>query len=187
MSELGAQVLPRYRNAVVLVEGESDAEAVRAAAALLGHDLAAEQVDVVSLGGVTGVRRYLASASLAGVRVAGLCDERESADFARALGVLGDQAVFICRVDLEDELIRAVGMPLAEQLLAREGDLTAFRTLQSQPAHLGSAPERQLHRFLGAGSGRKIRYGRLLVEALEPEALPEPLMAVLHWVVLPRD
>ena len=59
-----------------------------------------------------------------------------------------------------------------ERLLAANGDLTAFRTLQNQPAHRGSPPERQLHRFFGAGSGRKIRYGRLLVEALEPAACP---------------
>jgi OLD-like protein len=168
--------------AVVVVEGESDAAAVRAAARVLGRDLLAEGVEVVSLGGVTGVRRYLAGTTLDGARVAGLCDERESADFARALDVLGDHAVFVCRADLEDELIRAVGMGAIERLLAAQGDLTAFRTLQGQPAHLGSAAERQLHRFLGAGSGRKIRYGRLLVEALEPEALPEPLRLLLQWV-----
>jgi hypothetical protein len=169
--------------AVVLVEGESDAEAVRAAAGLLGHDLVAAEVDVVSLGGVTGVRRYLASASLAGVRVAGLCDERESVDFARALGGLADHAVFVCRADLEDELIRAVGTFRVEQLLAGQGDLGSFRSLQSQPAHLGRPTGRQLHRFFGAGSGRKIRYGRLLVEALGPDDLPEPLEALLRWVL----
>jgi hypothetical protein len=177
-----AHVSDAAPRAVVVVEGESDAGAVRAAAVLLGRDLAAERVEVVSLGGVTGVRRYLAGRSLDGVRVAGLCDERESADFARALGVLVDQAVFVCRGDLEDELIRAVGMDAIERLLAGQGDLTAFRTLQSQPAHLGSPAERQLHRFLGAGSGRKIRYGRLLVEALEPDAVPEPLRLLMAWV-----
>src|SRR5690348_8143133 len=106
--------------AVVIVEGESDAEAVRAAARVLGHDLGAEWVEVVSLGGVTGVRRYLAGTSLAGLRVAGLCDERESPDFARALSVLDQQAVFVCRRDLEDELIRAAGMDRIGRLLAAQ-------------------------------------------------------------------
>src|SRR3954447_12381889 len=94
-----ARVPDAAPRAVVVVEGESDAAAVRAAAWVLGRDLAAEAVEVVSLGGVTGVRRYLSGTSRAGVRVPGLCDERESADFARALGVLGDQAVFVCRAD----------------------------------------------------------------------------------------
>jgi hypothetical protein len=189
--------------AVVLVEGESDAAAVRAAAELLGRDLAAERVEVAALGGATGVRRYLAGAgaaasaapgsslspaasasslSLSGVRVAGLCDERESSDFAAALGGLETHAVFVCRADLEDELIRALGVPAVELLLEHEGELQAFRTLQSQPAHRGRPAQGQLRRFLGAGSGRKIRYGRLLVEGLAPEALPEPLAALLRWV-----
>lgn len=168
--------------AVALVEGESDAEAVRAAAEVLGRDLVAERVEVVSLGGVTGVRRYLASRSFAGVRVAGLCDERESDDFDRALRVLDHHAVFVCRADLEDELVRATGPAGVEALLHEHGDLRAFRTLQSQPAHLGRPVEGQLRRFLGAGSGRKIRYGRLLVSALGPGSLPEPLRDLLAWV-----
>lgn len=165
---------------VVLVEGESDAEAVRAAAVLLGVDLVAERVEVVALGGAMGVRRWLASASLDGARVAGLCDDRESADFARALEGVG--RTFVCRADLEDELIRALGTETVEAVLGAQGDLASFRTLQSQPAHLGRPVEGQLRRFLGAGSGRKIRYGRLLVEALAPGALPEPLRALLDWI-----
>jgi hypothetical protein len=51
--------------------------------------------------------------------------------------------------------------------------------LQQQPAQRGRRTEDQLHRFLGAGSGRKVRYGRRLVEALEDDAVPAPLAAVL--------
>jgi hypothetical protein len=32
-----------------------------------------------------------------------------------------------------------------------------------------------LRRFLGTKKGRKIRYGRLLVEALDPEQVPAPI------------
>lgn len=168
--------------AVALVEGESDVAAVRAAAAVLGRDLAGEGVEIVSLGGATGARRYLESTSLAGVRVAGLCDERESVDFDRALRPLVDHAVFVCRADLEDELIRAVSPAGVEALLQQHGDLAAFRSLQSQPAHRGRPVDAQLRRFLGAGSGRKIRYGRLLVQALAPDDLPEPLRDLLAWL-----
>jgi hypothetical protein len=172
--------------AVVLVEGESDAEAVRAAALLLGRDLVAERVDVVALGGATGVRRWLSAMSLTGVPVVGLCDERESAEFARALEGSDGSRVFVCRADLEDELIRALGTEAVEGVLAEQDDLGSFRTLQSQPAHLGRPVEGQLRRWLGAGSGRKIRYGRLLVEALTPGSLPEPLRALIDGVAPQR-
>ena len=36
-----------------------------------------------------------------------------------------------------------------------------------------------LHRFLGSGGGRKLRYARLLAGALDPLAVPRPLDRVL--------
>jgi hypothetical protein len=36
-----------------------------------------------------------------------------------------------------------------------------------------------LRRFLGTKKGRKIRYGRLLVEALDEESVPAPLDRLL--------
>ncbi len=87
---------------------------------------------------------------------------------------------YVCVSDLEDELIRAVGTPGAEALLDSQGDLASFRTMQSQPAWRGREPAAQLQRFLGAGSRRKLRYARLLVEeAVRRDALPRPLGALL--------
>ena len=40
----------------------------------------------------------------------------------------------------------------------------------------------QLRRFLGAGSQRKLRYARLLTEAIDPDRIPGPLAAVLAAV-----
>ncbi len=81
--------------------------------------------------------------------------------------------------DLEDELVRALGVPAVEQVVAAAGELGALRTLQRQPAQRERPVELQLRRFLGSHSGRKARYARLLVEALDPDAVPAPLDGLL--------
>jgi hypothetical protein len=89
---------------------------------------------------------------------------------------------YVCVADLEDELIRALGVAEVERVLEAHGDLSAFRTLQKQPAWLGRPPAEQLHRFMGSGGRRKIRYARYLVEALAPSQVPRPLDLVLNHV-----
>jgi hypothetical protein len=70
-----------------------------------------------------------------------------------------------------------------EAVVDAQGDLGSLRSLQSQPAWRGRAPEAQLRRFLGSGSRRKLRYARLLVEAaLARDALPRPLDELLTAV-----
>jgi hypothetical protein len=83
----------------------------------------------------------------------------------------------VCVVDLEDELIRAVGAVSVELLVETHGDLGAFRSLQSQPAWRGRPLEAQLRRFMGSGARRKLHYARILVESAD--VLPSPLEAVL--------
>jgi hypothetical protein len=65
-------------------------------------------------------------------------------------------------------------------IIEQDGEAGRFRTSQRQPAQRGRPIEAHLHRFLGIKSGRKIRYGRLLVEALDLERVPAPLDAVLR-------
>jgi hypothetical protein len=169
----------------VLVEGESDRVAVEAAARKLGHDLTASGAVVVPVGGAHAVARFL-DATVA----AGLCDAGEEAVVRRALERAGRQPApgragleaagfFVCDADLEDELIRALGAERVEEVLAETGDLRSFRTLQHQPAQRGRALEAQLRRFIGARSGHKRTYARLLVEALEPCAVPAPLAGIV--------
>ena len=55
-------------------------------------------------------------------------------------------------------------------------------TLQKQPAQRDRPHDAQLRRFFGSGSGRKIRYARLLVEALDLDNVPRPLDGVLAHV-----
>jgi hypothetical protein len=86
---------------------------------------------------------------------------------------------YVCVEDLEDELIRALSAAAVEEVVEAQGDLGPFRTLQKQPAWRGRPLEEQLRRFMGSGGSRKIRYARLLVEALEPGQVPRPLNLLL--------
>jgi hypothetical protein len=180
---------------VVLVEGASDHRAVEALANRRGRDLDAEGIVIVSIGGAQAVGRALERFGPHGldVELAGLCDAGEERDVSSALEAAGlgsglDRAAmerlrfYVCDPDLEAELIRALGVPAVEQVIDGEGELRSFRTLQKQPAWDGRPPEEQLRRFMGSGSGRKIRYAGLLVEALELDRVPRPLDLVLSHV-----
>lgn len=181
--------------AVVLVEGLSDRMAVEALAERLDRDLAAEGVSVVPIGGAQAIRSALEiyGPSGLGLALAGLCDAGEERSFLRGLEHAGlgtdltrpdmeRLGFFVCTADLEDELIRALGADVAEQVVAAHGDIDPFRTLQKQPEWRGRPLHEQLRRFFGSGGGRKIRYGRFLVDALELDRVPRPLEGVLAHV-----
>ncbi|WP_327420089.1 ATP-dependent endonuclease [Streptomyces sp. NBC_01527] len=163
----------------VLLEGPSDLEAVETLAARRGRDLASEGVCVVPMGGAMSVGRYagLLGPPGLGLRLTGLCDEREQRFYARGLerAQAPHQGFFVCVADLEDELIRALGTSRVEEIIGTEGDLRAWQTFLRQPAQHGRPRQQQLRRFLGTKKGRKIRYGRLLVETLDLRQVPAPL------------
>ncbi|WP_394436581.1 TOPRIM nucleotidyl transferase/hydrolase domain-containing protein [Streptomyces sp. SGAir0957] len=171
----------------VLLEGLSDLAAVEALAAARDRDLAAEGVCVVAMGGAMSVGRYaglLGPAGL-GLRLTGLCDENEKGFYERGLAraQARPDAIQVCAADLEDELLRALGTATVEDIFRAEGDFRAWQTFRRQPAQLGRSVHQQARRFLGTKKGRKIRYGRLLVEALAPDQVPPPLddlLAHLH-------
>jgi hypothetical protein len=60
-----------------------------------------------------------------------------------------------------------------------ERETQTFRRFQAQPAQRERPLERQLRRFMGTRSGRKIRYGGLMVDALDLDEMPRPLNGVL--------
>jgi Overcoming lysogenization defect protein-like, TOPRIM domain len=184
-----------FARAVVLVEGTSDQAALEALAQRRGRDLGDEGVEVVSIGGAQAIGHFLESYGTRGsdVRLAGLCDAAEERHFRRALerAGLGSELTrvrmerlgfYVCVADLEDELIRALGAEAVEEVIEAQGDLGSFRTLQKQPAWQGRAREDQLRRFMGSGGRRKIRYARLLVDALDLARVPRPLDGVLSHV-----
>ena len=127
------------------------------------------------------------------VLLAGLCDEPEVADFCRGLARVGigpvggtddlaSHGFFVCVRDLENELIRALGHDGVFDVIAGAREAIAYRTFSRQPARQGFSTDVRLRRFMSAGSGRKIRHGRLLVEALELYAIPQPFDLVLDAV-----
>ncbi|HKU35146.1 MAG TPA: TOPRIM nucleotidyl transferase/hydrolase domain-containing protein [Paenarthrobacter sp.] len=168
----------------VFVEGESDKVAVEVLAARLGHDLVAEGVTVVPMGGATSIIHFLDRYGPNGAdhRLLGLCDAGESPGIARALsragigpGTLAELGFFVCHEDLEDELIRALGTDNVLQVIDEQGELASFRLLQRQPSLRDRPVTAQLRRFFGGRSGNKVRYAQLLVEALPDGEAPPPL------------
>ena len=173
---------------VVAVEGVSDQVALEAVAARAGRNLEAEGIRIVPIGGAHGIGKFLADC--AGVEIAGLCDAGEEPVFRRALERAGfgsnltreemeRRGFYVCVADLEDELIRGLGLESVVALLGEHGDLKSFRTFQKQPAWRGRSVDAQLRRFLCSSDRRKIRYARLIVDALDPAHLPRPLVGVL--------
>ncbi|MFD8011647.1 TOPRIM nucleotidyl transferase/hydrolase domain-containing protein [Streptomyces sp. NPDC058955] len=168
---------------VVLLEGRSDVAAVEALAARRGRDLAAEGVCVLSMNGATNAARHarLLGPPGLGLRLTGLCDDAERSHYARGLAAAGadPDAFFVCVADLEDELIRALGVDRVGELVDAEGEGRALRTFLNQPAQRDRSPLLRMRRFLGTTSGRKIRYGRVLTEALDLARVPAPLDGLL--------
>jgi hypothetical protein len=181
--------------AVVLVEGNSDRLALQTLAGRCGRDLAAEGVEVVPMGGITNTRAFASRYGPRGLDVplAGLYDAPEEAHLRRGLLAAGFLAArvpealpglgfFKCTADLEDELIRALGVEAVEDVIEAAGDMRSLRLLAGMPAQRDWSRVAVLRRFLGVRSGRKARYAALLVEALQPERVPGPLRAVLDRV-----
>lgn len=181
--------------AVVLVEGNSDRVALHALAERRDRDLGAEGIEVVAMDGITNTRAFASryGPQGLGVPLAGLYDAAEEAKLRHGLAAAGLVAAlepdgpsslgfYKCSADLEDELIRALGVEAVEAVIEVAGEAHSLRLLAGMPAQRDWTREAVLRRFLGVRSGRKARYAALLVEALEPGSVPEPLTAVLARV-----
>jgi hypothetical protein len=175
---------------VVAVEGVSDRSALSTLALRTGRNLDAEGVIVVAMGGATNIGHFLDQYGPRGlgVPVAGLCDEGEQGDFRRALDRAGlgtdleQRGFFVCVADLEDELIRALGVAAVEEVIGAQGESRRYRTFLKQPAQQGRGSTRQLGRFISTRSGAKDRYARALTEAVELSRVPQPLDRLLSWI-----
>ncbi len=190
--DLATAATPR---AVVLVEGMSDREALEALAERRERSLAAEGVAIVSIGGATNIGRFLERFGPQGLnlRLAGLCDAAEEGYFRRGLERAGfgadlsradmeELGFYVCVEDLEDELIRSLGVASVQRTVDAQGELGSFRILQKQPAQRGREIDEQLRRFMGTRAGRKSRYARVLVDALDLAHVPRSLDGVLAHV-----
>jgi hypothetical protein len=179
---------------MILVEGVSDRVALEAVALRLGRSLTADGISIVAMHGATNIGPYLDRYGPRGLGIvrAGLYDAAQEPYVRRGLerAGLGPEpsqtdierlGFFACVEDLEDELIRALGADAVIDLVRQRGELGPFRTLTRQPEWRGRPVEQQLRRFLGNAS-RKITYAPLLVDALDPSAIPRPPVEVLAHV-----
>ncbi len=183
----------RHARTVVLVEGLSDQIALEVLAERQGGALRATGTFVVPTGGAMNFERLLTFFGPRGkdVRLAGLYDSPVEARIRRSLNRAGigpgdahaslePFGFYRCVTDLEEEMIRALGAPRVEEVVAAEGELRPFRKLQSMPFHRQRSLEDQLHRFIGSRSGRKYRYARALALSLDLADLPTPLARLLE-------
>lgn len=178
MGEMGvAGGAPQF-DIAVLVEGDSDRAAVEATSVALGRDLQADGIIVVPMGGATNIERYVAEYGPTGhdLDLVGLCDIGEREYFERTLGA---ESTFVCDVDLEDELIRAMGVDEMVAFIEAQGELRRFRTMQKQPHQRDRTIDHHLHNYCGIRSGRKERYARGVVEWLPVERIPAPLQQLI--------
>ncbi len=160
-----------------------------------GRDLAAEGIEIVAMGGITNTRTFAMRYGPQGLDLplAGLYDAGEETKVRHGLAAAGLSAAlepeglpalrfFRCSADLEDALIRALGTEAVEAVIEQAGETRSLQLLARMPAQRSWSRDAVLRRFLGVRSGRKARYAALLVEALEPDGVPEPLAAVLARV-----
>jgi hypothetical protein len=184
-----------HARTAVLVEGVSDQLALEALARRRGRNLEAEAVSIEPMGGATNIRTFLDRYGPRGlgIRLAGLCDAAEEGDFRRGLDRAGFGSnltradmerlgFYVCVADLEDELIRALGVAAVERVIEAQRELEAFRTFQREPQWRARTSEEQLRRFFGTHRGRKIQSAALLVDALDLTRVPRPLDGVLAYV-----
>jgi hypothetical protein len=172
---------------LVLVEGDSDAAAVRALADLIGCDLGLHCIQICSAAGVTNFSRVFTD-FLHTHPSAGFCGMYDVADEQYVRLALANAGIpiaaheslesfgfFACIADLEDELIRSLGTESVERVLEAQDELNSFRRFQAMPQHRHSPVHQQLRRFLGTRATRKIRSAQRLVEAMDLARLPHPL------------
>ena len=168
---------------IILVEGISDQIALETLAERLGRNLAAEGVVVVPIGGAHAVANVVGAFAARDVRLSGVVDTAEADLFHAAAGGtngLSSDRIHVCNRDLEDELIAAVDPAALESLLAFEGDLSAFRTLQKQPGWRERPFAAQMHRWMRSISGRSNTYADRILRAADGDRLPAPLVAAIE-------
>lgn len=185
---------PDWRT-VVLVEGESDQAALEVLASRRGRVLAEDGVFIVPMSGASNIGTYLREYGPDGLnlRLAGLCDapaaryfrsnlERVGLDAGLTVASMAEVGFFVCDRDLEDELVRALGTAVVEEIIDDQGELASLRRLRQQPAHRDGRKQDHLRRFMGSKSRRKLQYARLMAQALEDFNVPQALDGLLAFV-----
>jgi uncharacterized protein (DUF2384 family) len=180
---------------VVLVEGESDQAALEVLARRRGRVLAEDGVFIVPMSGASNIGTYLRKYGPDGLnlRLAGLCDapaaryfrsnlEHVGLDVGTSVASMEQVGFFVCDRDLEDELVRALGTAVVEEIIDGQGELASLRRLRQQPQHRDGRKQDHLRRFMGSKSRRKLQYARLMAQALDDYEIPHALDGLLDYV-----
>jgi hypothetical protein len=86
------------------------------------------------------------------------------------------------RADDSEELLAGYVIGPAAATEATSAALSRAVAARAVVLGRGKDEAAQFRRFLGAGSQRKLRYARLLTEAIDSDRMPHPLEAVLSAV-----
>ena len=160
--------------AVILVEGITDRLALEAVAGRLGVDLGG--VAIVPIGGAQAVRR--AAAEYEGEHVVGLCDAGEERYFRRVLG----DATFVCRRTSRTSCSAPSACRASRSCSKRRASSRRSATSRTSPHGAAARRRRDCRAGSSRPTGRRYRYLPLLVEMLEPDEIPAPLVGVLAAV-----
>ena len=150
-----------FAQGVILVEGDSDKFALEAVAEKVGRNLDGEGITIVSLEGGGGLGTFLGMLGPRGfsLKLAGLCDQDSQSGWIKKLDEAGvgsvlDRAAmervgfYVCESDLEDELLRALGVDEALEIVQERGDRAAFDFYSQEPRHSDLDTHDQLLGFL---------------------------------------
>lgn len=95
---------------------------------------------------------------------------------------LAESGFHRCEADLEDELLRALGLDAAEAVVKAAGEGRSLRLLAQMPAQRGWDRAALLRRFPTSRGGRKATYAARFVDALDLERPPPPLLRLIDEV-----
>lgn len=177
-----------FARKVIFVEGYSDRVLLLRLASRQNRDLDAEGVTIVSLDGGGAIGTFLAlfgSLGL-GLPVFGLCDEDKEAQWISEVqktdSTISDRSsmeragFFVCVRDLEHELVRALGVPGAENVIANERMQAKLESFRKQPQQRARSADEQLRAFFHQDN---IRWAVPLADAIDLQAIPRPLNELL--------
>ncbi|MTD43641.1 AAA family ATPase [Conexibacter sp. W3-3-2] len=180
-----------FASTVLFVEGASDLLALRVIARTIGVDLDARGVAVISLDGAGLLSTYLRLLGPQGldIAVSGLCDLDAEADWIAKLAGAGltvtDRAsfntagFFVCDLDLEAELVRAVGAHQVEAVINAEGASHQLAAFCALPGNTGLSRDDQLAGFLRKA---KTRWAPLVSALVTSTNVPSPIHDLLTHV-----
>lgn len=180
-----------FARRVAFVEGITDYQTVRVIAATLGRHLDAEGIAVVALDGAASLTTFLQIMGPEGLELAvgGICDADYEADWCSYLTAAGLPAsnrqdlnalgFYVSDLDLEDELVTALGTTAAQLVFANDGATQRFQNYSGQPAHKGKSLHEQVRGF---AQTKKVYWTPRLAAAVTAASVPTSIKDLLDHV-----